>query len=287
MNIAVMNSSYNLNEFFWPSVTEANSLAIFGNFEHFLGSMLSKTMAKFGIQLIDGFKLYERNPNDFSNSLMHSTLLKWDPLDPYAINVDIRNALVGKKIINDTHFNNSKKNVHFHFMRTFGYPLAVNPRIYSGKIVVKSNQNAMHDGVVISGPIDLEDQNKTYSVLVDNTTADGKYVWDIRVPIVGGVIPFVYVKYRTIEMRFETDSSYARLFEPLKILHKREIVEIRNFCNSIGLEYGELDILRDRSSGKIYVVDVNNTPYGPPNRLEEFQIEIAHERIYSTFLEFF
>jgi hypothetical protein len=38
----------------------------------------------------------------------------------------------------------------------------------------------------------------------------------------------------------------------------------KNLCARIALHYGELGILRNREGGKIYVVDVNKTPFGPP-----------------------
>jgi hypothetical protein len=37
----------------------------------------------------------------------------------------------------------------------------------------------------------------------------------------------------------------------------------------MGLEFGELDILRDNLSQKIYILDVNNTPSGPPNHIKK------------------
>ena len=39
------------------------------------------------------------------------------------------------------------------------------------------------------------------------------------------------------------------------------------FCRRMGLDYGELDMLRDREDGRLYIVDVNNTPFGPPHGL--------------------
>lgn len=35
-------------------------------------------------------------------------------------------------------------------------------------------------------------------------------------------------------------------------------------CRIMGLDYGELDVLRDTEDGKLYVADVNNTPWDPP-----------------------
>ena len=40
------------------------------------------------------------------------------------------------------------------------------------------------------------------------------------------------------------------------------------------LDYGELDVLRNRDDGLLYIVDVNPTPWGPPNHLS--RQETAH-----------
>ena len=42
-----------------------------------------------------------------------------------------------------------------------------------------------------------------------------------------------------------------------------EIGRIIQFCNKMGLDYGELDIIRDDEEGRIFIVDCNNTPGGP------------------------
>ena len=45
---------------------------------------------------------------------------------------------------------------------------------------------------------------------------------------------------------------------------EKEVEKIIQFCEKIGLDYGEIDILRDRGDQRIYIVDVNNDPAGPP-----------------------
>ena len=37
---------------------------------------------------------------------------------------------------------------------------------------------------------------------------------------------------------------------------------------ALRVEYGEIDAVRDRSSGQLYIVDVNPTPFGPPNHID-------------------
>ena len=39
------------------------------------------------------------------------------------------------------------------------------------------------------------------------------------------------------------------------------------FTAAMGLDFGGLDILRDRADGRIYIVDANKTDMGPPSAL--------------------
>ena len=43
------------------------------------------------------------------------------------------------------------------------------------------------------------------------------------------------------------------------------------FSDALHMEYGELDVLRDRGDGRIYVVDANKTPSGPARGFETAQ----------------
>jgi hypothetical protein len=59
----------------------------------------------------------------------------------------------------------------------------------------------------------------------------------------------------------------VRLCPVEEALSAEEIRNIRKFARSIGLDYGELDVLRDRDDGRTYIVDANKTPTGPSYRL--------------------
>ena len=50
---------------------------------------------------------------------------------------------------------------------------------------------------------------------------------------------------------------------PAEIFSADEIAAIGRFCAAMRLDWGGLDILRDRADGRIYVVDVNKTDVGP------------------------
>ena len=58
------------------------------------------------------------------------------------------------------------------------------------------------------------------------------------------------------------------LDEPRNCYTSDEIAVIERFAASIGLDWGGVDVLRDRSSGRIYIVDANKTDMGPPVALK-------------------
>ena len=39
-----------------------------------------------------------------------------------------------------------------------------------------------------------------------------------------------------------------------------DISRILTFCERLGLDFGELDILPDRAEGRLYILDANKTP---------------------------
>jgi len=43
-----------------------------------------------------------------------------------------------------------------------------------------------------------------------------------------------------------------------------ELEKLETFASSMNLDWGALDVLRDRNDGRIYVVDVNKTNIDPP-----------------------
>ena len=150
------------------------------------------------------------------------------------------------------------------FYEAFGYSIAVNPLTYTGKCVVKSNLNAQHDGKIISCPIERIESGVVYQKLVENDIKKG-IVLDYRVPIFKQKIPLVYIYIK--ENKTETQRFFGypslisvRVAETQEIFNKNEISKILCFCQKLGLDYGELDVLRDRTDKQIYIVDANNTP---------------------------
>jgi hypothetical protein len=180
----------------------------------------------------------------------------------------------------------SKQRVEETHHAVFGYGLEVDPLRHRGRCVKKSNENAMHDGIVIDCPVTERDERCVYQKEINNRI-DEQYIEDIRVPVFGHSIPFCYRKRRPIVSRFSNENTSASLCEVDTALSTGEVRQIRRFCDAMGLDYGELDILRDRDDGKLYVIDVNNTPWGPPNHLDPAAVPVALRRLSQAFASAF
>ena len=157
----------------------------------------------------------------------------------------------------------SKERVGRVFADVFGYPLDVDPRSYEGSIVRKSNSNASHDGRVITGPISEEEYRGdrgevVYSVHVDNIHGD--MINDLRLMWSGHLSPMLYRKERPVASRFKRGAKAAFLEPVSNHISLEETGNVEKFCRAFGLDYGELDCLRDRQTGRLYIVDANKTP---------------------------
>ena len=156
----------------------------------------------------------------------------------------------------------SKSRVASAFQEAFGYALALNPQTGSGVCVEKGEANGIHDGKIVSLPC-APKSGKVYQRLVDNRGEDG-LVEDLRTPTVGGKLVCVYIKRRDVECRFSNDNSDCWLRSVEDVFSAGEIQSIEKFCAILKLDWGGLDILRDATSGLIYIVDANRTDMGPP-----------------------
>lgn len=177
----------------------------------------------------------------------------------------------------------SKARVAAAFERTFGYGLAVDPLTYEDAILEKSNANYTHDGRILAGPLRREDlkPNSVYQRLID--TSDGEEVVDLRTPVYGGRVPFVYVKRRPLTSRFSNENTSVELRESSEIYSPEELNLLARLSSELGVEFGEFDVLRDRVNGQAYVVDVSNTPAGPPNGLRPDDARRAVHRLAQEF----
>jgi hypothetical protein len=183
----------------------------------------------------------------------------------------------------------SKIHVNSIFEEIFGYPISVDPRKHTGKCVMKLNWNALHKGQIIECPAEPQEGDFVYQKLIRNETGDG-FVEDMRVPIFGNKTPFVYLKYRSVKDRFIDrvhTNTKATIVEVSDVLSENELTNIYRFCERIGMDYGELDVLRNSDDGRIYIVDANNAPSGPPSPITDEDARRAIVRLSLAFEEAF
>ena len=190
----------------------------------------------------------------------------------------------GVPVLNGRLVSNRKSNVAAVFESVFGYSLAVDPTTHAGAIVEKSEVNAAHDGRVLHGPVGPADvhPDRAYQRLVDTTDDDGRLV-DYRTPLYGGRPPLVYVKRRGPADLFHNRNAVVEITDPADAFSADELDRLAVLADAMGLDYGEVDVLRDRADGRIYVVDVNQGPSGPPETLAPPEREVAARRLAAAF----
>ncbi|MBX7247890.1 MAG: hypothetical protein K1X35_02445 [Caulobacteraceae bacterium] len=154
----------------------------------------------------------------------------------------------------------SKRHVARIFEEVFGYPLALDPRRAEGPIVEKSDRNGVHDGRIVNAPA-LPRDGFVYQRLVD--TEDGGFNHDLRTVCVDGRPLFVVHKHKAAGESFAIHTRRAVIEEPERLFSAAELERIAAFNARMGLDWGGLDILRDRHDGRLYIVDANKTDLGP------------------------
>lgn len=198
---------------------------------------------------------------------------EWQPLE----------TLGQKRVINLNSRNIGKDFVAQKMQQSMGYSTSIDPLTFEGVAVKKSVKNAVHDGFEIQCPIAEIEPDFVYQKLIDTSNGLGD-VMDMRVVIMGSEIPHIYLAYRKIDVKFSNRPYKAELVTQVSnFLSESEQADLLNFAIASGLEYGELDVLRDNADGKIYVVDCNNTPQGPPVHLDKELKKVAIESLSNAF----
>ena len=152
----------------------------------------------------------------------------------------------------------SKSFVDDIFSKVFGYTSLIDPDVHHGHCVRKSERQAAHDGQIIPCPTG-EQPGYIYQRLIDNRDHRNNVV-DYRFPIFNGNIPFIYFKHKKFESAFGNNITHAGIikYQELWPFTQDEVEKIILFAEEFGLDYGEIDVLRNNSDGRIYILDVNN-----------------------------
>ncbi len=217
-----------------------------------------------------------RNPADadilfYFEDSEHVAALPFDAVDLPVLNgacLDIRKSMVAKT-----------------FERVFGYALHVDPRTHHGLALRKSERNGVHDGQILPCPYFPSTDGQVYQHLIDNTQ-DGRIYTDIRTPIVGGNLPTVYLKQRKANARFSNDNFRVVVTSASEQFSADEQRKITIFAQAMNLDFGGMDVLRDRRDGRIYIVDVNKTDMGPPTALPRHDKLVAMRALADSFRDY-
>lgn len=214
-----------------------------------------------------------------SNSPVNSLFLNWQGLtkdevrfENYLTNtfssLGYKEEFFKSKKINANCNDISKVNVGNCFQEIFKYQLDIDPTTYKGLGVEKSDDNGAHDGKLIDLPItkDLVQDKKVYNVCINNTF-EKNFVIDYRIPFIGELSSFCYEKKRHISKRFGNKNHSVKVLQTKNIFTSGDLDKISSMCNLMKLDYGEIDCLIDADTKKIYVIDINKTPIGPPTEL--------------------
>lgn len=166
----------------------------------------------------------------------------------------------GRRVLNAGVTDISKTTVARVFGNVAGYDLLIDPATYQGRAVEKSEANGTHDGRIVNCPT-APKPGKSYQRFIDSS--DGATAFDYRTTIINRKPRFVLVKTKPASDRFSIHNETVRLRPLEQVFSPAEHDLIERYAREMQLDWGALDILRERQSQKIYVVDVNKTDTGP------------------------
>ena len=193
----------------------------------------------------------------------YDLILNWDLNTYRKVDEKLIDLSKSQRVWNMACIDISKDRVEEVFKDIFGYGTQVDPQQFTGKLVVKPKLNAVEEGKILQGPIKTVDPAYFYQRHIQTSDGNGDVV-DIRVPVIGArCVPFVYKKYRADTDETKNPIRRSEFHDIGAVFTAIEIEQINHFIAAMGLDFGELDVLRDNHNGKIFIIDVNPTPTGP------------------------
>ena len=252
---------------------------IYGNYQHFQKSTTYFMLRKAGVEM-----------NNKLNG-KYDVGIYWDPrMDINKQTPKLKQNGKKIKLINLFLVDTAKGFVAESFETHFGYGYHVDPTTFNGYCISKHNGNGTKSCFFLKCPIEANDifKDHSYQKIIDYTDKkDPNTLYELRIPIVGGIIPCVLFKTRNRGLRFTSKNRSIQIVNPLKYLTEQECQKIITYCRYIGLEMGEIDVLRSHEDGQIYIIDVNNTSWWPPNKLGDVDRNIVLNLMWNAFLESF
>lgn len=182
----------------------------------------------------------------------------------------------GQLILNNGCRNIGKDYVELVFESVFGYSSTVNPMAHKGRIVEKTIKQDDKKNIRFVMCPTRPRKGFIYQKFIDTGLVD------IRVFVAQQKMQFVIYKKKKSEI-FLRGLESVEMLEAKQVFSEYEINKINQFCKAFGLDFGEIDVLRDKD-GRIYIIDVNNIAGNGAFRLFEPQEKKQHQgRFYLTF----
>ena len=153
----------------------------------------------------------------------------------------------------------SKSRVDALWAGAAGYSATVDPLTTPDLFVAKPEENGAHDGRLVQGPITPR-PGFVYQRLIDTRT-DGR-IHSTRPVIIGGSIAVV-LEFTREGPNWFYGTNYCRATTADDVYSTGEQANLVAFAAAIGMDFGELDVFRDRHSSLIYVLDANRTSFRP------------------------
>ena len=182
----------------------------------------------------------------------------------------------GIKIINEHLENIKKDHIDDVFTKVFGYSLRLDPTTHRGMCGVKSTQNAIHFMKLIECPIKAyqvdneprysksgEPHYRMYVKFIDTRISKDR-IRDWRIVVMGNKPVYLFEKH--IESDCLTHVAKDKYFKVFGYedweskFSAEEVDNIKAFILRANIDFGEIDILRDNSTGLIYIIDINDVP---------------------------
>jgi hypothetical protein len=95
----------------------------------------------------------------------------------------------------------------------------------------------------------------------------------------------VFLKRRQVTKRFLNTNTEVLLRRPEEVFTAAELDQIGAFTREIGLQWGGVDVLRDKD-GSLHIVDANKTDMGPPIGLNLPDKIVATQMLAKAFRAF-
>ena len=167
---------------------------IYGNYPHFQKSTTYYMLRKAGVEI--------------SNKLIgkFDMGIFWDPrMDINKQTPKLKQNGKKIKLINLFLVDTAKEFVATSFDKHFGYGYHVDPTKFNGYCISKHNGNGTKSCFFLKCPINATDifKDHSYQQIIDYTDKrDPNTLYELRVPIVGGIIPCILFKTRNRGLRF-------------------------------------------------------------------------------------